>query len=148
MHRRLTVGALAILFFAGVFASSPRPVEAQDEEQRRAEVERQIREFQDAIDGAETERNEYAEQLAETQDRMNALLAVLAEAESALAEVGIRDWCQGSGHLGAATQSQDSRSTDCRDAARSAFDTKPHTRSCRAAVHERHAGPGRCHFRC
>ena len=87
MHRRPLVGLVAWLLAATAFVVSATPVEAQDEEGRLEEVEAELRDLQADISESKTERSEYATQLAETQDRIDALLVVLADAEHALADV-------------------------------------------------------------
>ena len=87
MHRRVAAVLLTGVLFALFFLSAPAQVDAQDEEERLAAVEREIRDLQRQIEEAEAERSEYADQLAETQARMDALLQVLGEAEAALTSI-------------------------------------------------------------
>ena len=79
------LGAAVVL--AGVFfLSGPRPVSAQNEEDRLEEVERRLTDLRRRIDAARTERTELADDIEETEVRMAGVKAALAEAETALAE--------------------------------------------------------------
>lgn len=87
MSRRRLVRLVAWLLAATTLVVSAVPVEAQDEEDRLEGVEAEIRDLQRDIEDSQTERTEYATQLAETQARMEVLLEELADAEKELAAI-------------------------------------------------------------
>ena len=83
MRRRRLVGGLVVAFL-GVTSAAPVLVEAQNEEQRLAEVEQQMTELERLIDSAEAERTGYVELIEETAARMEELRVQLWAAEDLL----------------------------------------------------------------
>ena len=82
--RRLGLVGGMVLAVLGVFAAAPVLVEAQNEEQRLDQVERQMSELEQLIESAEAERTAYVEQIEETEARMEELRVRLWAAEDQL----------------------------------------------------------------
>lgn len=82
--RRLGLVGGMVVAVLGVFAAAPALVEAQNEEQRLDQVERQMAELERLIESAEAERTAYVEQIEETEARMEELRVRLWAAEDQL----------------------------------------------------------------
>lgn len=80
--RRATPLLAALVAFAILFSFVPAG--AQSEEEQLRQIEQEIGSLRDQIEAAQQTRTEYGRQLAATQERMNALLVQLDEAQSAL----------------------------------------------------------------
>ena len=83
MRRRRLVGGLVVAVL-GITAAAPALVEAQNEEDRLSQVERQMAELERLIDSAEAERTAYVELIEETELRMEELRVQLWSAEDHL----------------------------------------------------------------
>ena len=83
MRRRRLVGGL-VAAVLGITAAAPVLVEAQNEEDRLSQVERQMAELERLIESAEVERTAYVELIEETEFRMEELRVQLWAAEDQL----------------------------------------------------------------